>query len=199
MAIKVGIALFVIALLGAGCGSDNKSAAPNAVSAVATTAASEVTATTFLTSTSTAGTEITIEAAADQYVRIVAPANCAVAHLNAALDSSTTDSGAMQIVVPLYRAAGRAFRQLATDLRAAQWPAGVSDEIDMLADASTRESLAMRSAANAHSFAEQHAIVTSDNFVNTANAAAASADIVRQKLGLDSTLDDADFCAIAEQ
>ena len=197
MAIRASIALFVIALLAGGCGGDDNSAAPTGVAAAATTAASEVTEATAPASASTTGAELTLGAAAELYTRIVAPANCAVDHLNAALDSSTTGSEAMKVVVPLYRAAGRAFGQLATDLRAAHWPAAVSDDIETLADASTKESLAMRSAANAHSFDEQQAIVKSDNFINTMKAADASADMVRQKLGLDSTFDDTDFCAIA--
>jgi len=195
MDIKASIALLVIALVAGGCGSD-KSAETTGVAATATTPSSEEDDTA-PASASTAGAEITIGAAVEQYTRIVAPANCAVDHLNAALDSSTTGSEAMKVVVPLYRAAGRAFGQLANDLRAAQWPADVSNEIETLADASTKASLAMRSAANAHSVDEQHAIVKSDNFINTMNAVDSSADIVRQKLGLDSTFGDTDFCAIA--
>ena len=102
----------------------------------------------------------------------------------------------MNIVVPLYRAAGRAFSRLAADLRAEQWPATLSVDIETLADAAANRSLALRSAANAHSFAEQQAIVNSDRFIQTAAAVDASAATVREKLGLGST-DDTDFCALA--
>ena len=193
MAIRAVIAGGVIVLSLAACGGEDTSGTPTTVVATAPTAVPHPSA---MTSATVA--ELTIEAAGEQYLRVVAPATCAADQLNAALDSAKNAAGSdvMDIVVPLYRAAARAFSQLAADLRAKQWPATLSVDMETLADAAANRSLALRSAANAQSLAEQQAIVNSDNFIQTAAAADATAATVREKLGLDST-DDTDFCALA--
>ena len=148
---------------------------------------------------------ISVEAAGEAYLKIVAPVNCAVTRLNkdqqavGKLPAQWPHEAVTATVMPDYRIAGEAARQFAIDLRSGQWPAAVEQDIVTLADAATASGAVFLRAADASTPEAFLGIVQETSFIDTLDAAASAADVVRQKLNLESVYNQTDFCALAEQ
>ena len=126
-------------LLGAACGGDDGAAVGDPSASAPVTSAS--------TDTAANDEAISVEAAAEQYLALVASPNCALDKLNAAIDDvGTTPSGAVSedqwpaiqaTVVPALVEVEATGRDWATALLRAEWPPLVASHVQALALAVT--------------------------------------------------------------
>ncbi len=194
------ICVAAVGLLGAACGDDDGAAvADPSVSAPVTSA-----------STDTAANDkvISVEAAAEQYMALVAAPNCAIDELNAAIkDVATTPSGAVAedqwpaiqaTVVPALVEVKVTGRDWATALLKAEWPPPVASDVEELALAVTDSANLYGEIAGAEDFNTFFELYNSADTTAVFDASAAAAETVREDLGLDSvTTDPPDWCALA--
>ena len=194
------ICVAAVGLLAAACGDDGgASVADPSASAPVTSA-----------STSTAATDkvISVEAAAEQYMALVAAPNCALDKLNAAIkDVATTPSGAVSedawpaiqaTVVPALVEVEVTGRDWATALLRAEWPPPVASDVKELALAATDSANRYGEIARAENFDTFFELYNSADTSALFGAGTAAADTVRKALGLDSvTTDPPDWCTLA--
>ena len=189
-----------VGLLAAACGGDDGAAAADpSVSAPATSASS---------GTAANDNSISVEAAAAQYMNLVAAPNCAFDKLNAAIkDVATTPSGAVSedgwpaiqaTVVPALVEVEVTGRDWATELRKAEWPPQVASDVKKLALAATETSNLYGKIAVAQDFDTFFELYNSADTTAVFGAGTAAAETVRKDLGLESvTTDPPDWCALA--
>lgn len=198
-AAMAGICVAAIGFLGAGCGGDDGAAgADPSVTAPATSASPDT----------AANDVISVEAAAEQYMTLVAAPNCAIDELNAAIhDVATTPSGAVAeddwpavqaTVVPALVEVEATGRKWATELLRAEWPPEVASDVDDLALAVTETATRYGEIAAAEDFDTFFEIYNSADTTAVFDASAAAAETVRDDLGLESVATDPpDWCALA--
>jgi hypothetical protein len=189
-------------LLGAACGGDDGTAvADPSTSAPVTSASTDTTANDKVIST---------DAAAKQYMSLVATPNCAFDKLNAATKGvASTPSGAVAgdqwpaiqaKVVPALVEVEVTGRDWANALRSAEWPPSVESDVKKLALAATETANLYGKIAVAEDFDSFFALYNAADTTAVFNAGTAAAEKVRKDLGLESvTTDPPDWCALAAQ
>ena len=194
------ICVTAVSLLGAACGHDDGGAVADPSASAPLTSASRDTAVN--------DKVISVEAAAEQYMALVAEPNCAIDELNAAIDEvATTPSGAVAedqwptiqaTVVPALVQVEVTGRDWATELLRAEWPPLVASDVEDLALAVTESASRYGEIAVAEDFDTFFELYTSADTTAVFEASAAAAKTVREDLGLDSpTTDPPDWCALA--
>jgi hypothetical protein len=186
-------------LIGAACGGDDGAAVADPSASASVTSAS--------TDTAANDEEISVEAAAEQYLALVASPNCALDKLNAAIDDvGTTPSGAVSedqwpaiqaTVVPALTKVEATGRDWATALLRAEWPPLVASHVEALALAVTESASLYGEIARAEDFDTFFELYNSADSTATFEASTAAAATVREDLGLDSESDPPDWCALA--
>ena len=195
----VCICVAAVGFLGAACGGDDGGAvSDSSASAPVTSAATDTAANDAL---------ISVEAAAEQYLALVAAPNCALDKLNAAIDDvGTTPSGAVSddqwpaiqaTVVPALVEVAATGRDWATALLRAEWPPLVASHVQDLALAVTESASRYGEIADAQDFDTFFELYNSADTTATFEASSAAATTVREDLGLDSETDPPDWCALA--
>jgi hypothetical protein len=198
------ICVAVVCLLGAACGDDGAAGTDPSASAPATSPSADT------ADTSANANVISVDAAADQYMTLVASPNCAIDELNAAIkDVGTTPSGAVAedrwpaiqaTVVPALVEVEATGRKWATALRRADWPPEVASDVEKLARAVTASATRYGEIAAAEEFDTFFELYNSADTTAIFEASAAAAKTVREDLRLDSvTTDPPDWCALATQ
>ena len=193
------ICVAAIGLLGAACGGDDGGAVGDSSASAPVTSAS--------TDTAANDEVISVEAAAEQYLALVAAPNCALDKLNAAIDDvGTTPSGAVSedqwpaiqaTVVPALVEVEATGRDWATALLRAEWPPLVASHVQDLALAATESASLYGEIADAEDFDTFFELYNSADTTATFEASTAAATTVREDLGLDSETDPPDWCALA--
>jgi hypothetical protein len=194
------ICVVAVGLLGVACGDDDGAAVADPSVSAPVTAAS--------TDTAVNDKVISVEAAAEQYVALVASPNCAIDELNAAIEAvATTPSGAVAedqwpaiqaAVVPALVKVEVTGRDWATALRRAEWPPLAASDVEELALAVTESANLYGEIAMAEDFDSFFELYNSADTTAVFEASAAAAETVREDLGLDSvTTDPPDWCALA--
>ena len=187
------ICVAALGLLASACGGDDGAA-------VAESSASAP--------VSSADNMISVEAAADKYMTLVAAPNCAIDELNAAIkDVGTTPSGAVAedqwpaiqaTVVPALGKVEATGRDWAAALLRAEWPPPVASDVEKLALAATETASRYGEIATAKDFDAFFELYNSADTSAVFAASAAAAKTVREDLGLDSvTTNPPDWCALA--
>ena len=187
------ICVAAVALLAAACGGDDGAA-------VARSSASA--------RVSSADKSISVEAAADKYMALVAEPNCAIDELNAAIKHvGTTPSGAVaedqwpaiqSTVVPALAKVEATGRDWAAALLRAEWPPQVGSDVEKLALAATETASRYGEIAVAKDFDTFFELYNSADTTAVFSASTAAAKTVREDLGLDSvTTTPPDWCALA--
>jgi hypothetical protein len=196
------ICVAATSLLGAACGGDDGAAVVDAsASAPVTSAATETAAT---------DEAISVEAAADQYMALVAAPNCAIDELNAAIaDVGSTPSGAVAedawpaiqaTVVPALVEVETTGHDWAAALLRAEWPPTVASDVQELALAVTESASRYGEIAAAEDFDTFFELYNSEDTSTIFGASSAAAETVRDDLELESvTTDPPDWCALAAQ
>jgi hypothetical protein len=195
------ICVAAVGLLGAACGGDNGGGGADPSASAPTTSAS--------TDTAAMDEVISMEAAADQFMALVAAPNCAIDELNAAIDDvATTPSGAVAedqwpaiqaTVVPALVEVETTGRDWARALLRAEWPPLVASDVEELALAVTDSATRYGEIAVSEDFDTFFELYNSSDTTALFDASAAAAKKVREDLGLDSvTTDPPDWCALAK-
>jgi len=194
------ICVAAVGLLGAACGDDDGTAVSDpSVSAPVTSASANTAANVKV---------ISVDAAAEQYVALVATPNCAIDELHTVIEAvATTPSGAVAedqwpaiqaTVVPALDKVEVTGRDWATALRGAEWPPLVASDVEELALAVTESAKLYGEIAVAEDFDTFFELYNSADTTAVFEASAAAAETVREDLGLDSvTTDPPDWCALA--
>ncbi len=198
----VCIGVAAAGLLGAACGSDDGAAVGEPSTSAPVTSAP--------TDTTSNDEVINTEAAAKQYMSLVATTNCAFDKLNAATkDVATTPSGAVAgdqwsaiqaKVVPALVEVEVTGRDWATALLKAEWPAPVQSDVEGLAHAATASANLYGKIARAQDFDSFFELYNSADTTAVFDAGTAAAEKVRKDLGLASvTTNPPNWCALATQ
>jgi hypothetical protein len=178
--------LWLLVLVAAIVACSNSDDTPN--DAAAETVDSTVAPAAGSTAAASADSTADITTAADQFLALVAPVNCANDALRKAnADASPNgdlDPEQWETLLPPLDALAKAERQFAVELRQHDWPDTISGDIDELATAATASSLQLAAAAKSTSIDDLGRALTSEELTSTANDAAVIADTVRQKLKL---------------
>jgi hypothetical protein len=198
-AAMVWICVGAVGLLGAACGGDDGAAVADASASAPVTSAS--------TDTAANDEAISVEAAADQYVALVASPNCALDKLNAAIDDvASTPSGAVSddqwpaiqaTVVPALVEVEATGRDWAKALLRAEWPPLVASHVQDLALAATESASLYGEIADAEDFDTFFELYNSADSTAVFEASTAAGTTVREDLGLGSETDPSDWCALA--
>ena len=194
------ICVAAVSLLAAACGGDGGGAVADPSASAPATSAS--------TDTAANDKPISVEAAAEQYMTMVAAPNCALDKLNAAIKNvATTPSGAVSedawpaiqaTVVPALVEVEATGRDWATALVRAEWPPPVASDVEKLALAATDSANLYGEIARAKDFDTFFELYNSADTTKVFGAGTAAAETVRRALGLDSvTTDPPDWCALA--
>jgi hypothetical protein len=194
------ICVAAVSLLAAACGDDGGAAVADPTASAPVTSAS--------TDTAANDQAISVEAAAQQYMALVAAPNCALDKLNAAIKGvATTPSGAVSedgwpaiqaTVVPALVEVEVTGRDWATALLRAEWPPPVAADVKELALAATDSANRYGEIARAENFDAFFELYNSEDTTAVFGAGTAAAETVRQALGLGSvTTDPPDWCALA--
>ena len=173
-------------LLGAACGGDDGTAAGDPSASASVTSASTDTA---ANDTAANDTVISVEAAAEQYLALVAAPNSALDELNAAIDDvGTTPSGAVaedqwpaiqDTVVPALVEVEVTGRVWAAALLRAEWPPLVASDVEDLALAATASSSLYGEIARAEDFDTFFELYDSTDTTAVFEASTAAATTVR--------------------
>jgi hypothetical protein len=200
------ICVAVFGLLGAACGGDDGAAPDPSASAPVTSATTDSAA----PDTAASDEPTSVEAAAEQYLTLVAEPNCAIDELNAAIDDvATTPSGAVSeeqwpaiqaSVVPALVKVETTGREWARSLLSAEWPPVVASDIEALALAVNESASLYGDIASAADFDSFFELYNSEDSTAVFEASAAAAETVRDGLGLDNlATDPPDWCGLAAE
>lgn len=193
-------AVFVLALVASCSNADSTSvSAPQAESSAATTSlpptTTEQAATTTSSSTTTSSTSTTDapQTPGEHYLEIVAPMNCALQLLQLTEAPFLSDGQISSrewpdyaaTALPAYAGLAQAMAQFVQDLVNYEWPEDVRADIDTLIVENSTMAAFLETVSKVRNIAEWNAVWEG------APATTGTADIVRARLGLPTTIGDA--------